>query len=89
MSESYPAINTSTNNFKLKQTAFCPENDELVDIYEYSKGEILVDMQYYKMNKVGAINKAYVRKGVADRLINAQRLLPEGYHLTIWDSWRP
>ena len=89
MSESYPAINTSTKKFKLKQTAFYPENDELVDIYEYSKGEILVDMQYYKMNKVSAINKAYVRKGVADRLMNAQRMLPEGYHLTIWDSWRP
>ena len=83
------AINNSPDDFLLKPTAFEPVDEELVDIYEYSKGEILVDMQYCKMNIIGAIDKAYVRKGAADRLIKAQSMLPEGYHLTVWDSWRP
>ena len=61
------AINNSPDDFLLKPTAFEPVDEELVDISEYSAGEILVDMQYYKMNIDGAISKAYVRK-VARRI---------------------
>ena len=75
--------------FDLRDTGFSPVDEEFVDIYEYSNGEIQVDMQYYKMNIKGAINKAYVRKTVGDMLLIAQEFLPEGYHLKIWDAWRP
>lgn len=89
MSEKYTDTRIPQQEFRPVQTEFCPESEELVDIYEYSHGEILVQMQYHKMNIAGAVSKAYLRKGAADRLIKAQRLLPEGYHLTVWDSWRP
>ena len=60
-----------------------------VDINEYSDGRIKVSMQYFEAGLNGSINKALVRKGVADRLLKALKLLPEGYTFEILDAWRP
>lgn len=60
-----------------------------VDINEYSDGRIKVSMQYFEARLNGSINKALVRKGVADRLLKALKLLPEGYTFEILDAWRP
>ena len=66
------------------------EKDELfVDIQEYSKNTISVNMQYKKQNLCSAINTAYVRKSVAEKLMKAKELLPKGYTFEILDAWRP
>lgn len=64
-------------------------DEEFVDIYKYSNGKILVQMEYFIAGRDGAINIAYVRRSVADRLMHAASLLPEGYQLKIYDAWRP
>ena len=70
--------------------AFFEEIDEpFVDVAEYSKGKILVDMQYAKAGKKGAISIAYLRKKVADMLLAATECLPKGYAFKIYDAWRP
>ena len=64
-------------------------NEELVDVTEYSGGLILSDMQYIKLGYKDAIDRPLVRRGVADRLIKAAKLLPSGFSLKIYDGWRP
>lgn len=63
--------------------------EPLVDIAEFSGGKISADMKYFEAKRNGAVNKAYVRKSVAEMLIRAQELLPSGLSLKIYDAWRP
>ena len=63
-------------------------DEPFVDIAAYSNGLIIVDMQYSKRKYKGAINVAYVRKRVADMLIKAAHILPDGMHIKVWDAWR-
>lgn len=63
-------------------------DEQFVDIAAYSNGLIVVDMQYVKMKYPGACKVAYVRKRVADMLINAAHRLPDGIHMKVWDAWR-
>ena len=62
--------------------------EPFVDIEDYSKGVILVDLQYLKAGRAGAVSSAYMRRGVADRLLSAWEQLPEGYTFKIYDAWR-
>lgn len=73
-----------TDNVALDQT-----DDRFVDVAEYSCGEIKVNMQYAKANIPSATKTAYVREGVAKRLMAAKKLLPDGYTFEIFDAWRP
>ena len=68
---------------------YAEENEPFVDIAEFSNGKILVDMQYAKANRTGAVTKAYVRKTVAEMLMRALSYLPKGYSFKIFDAWRP
>ena len=63
--------------------------EEFVDVFAYSNGEIKVDMQYAKAGIPFAAQTAYVRKTVAEKLIEAKKLLPQGYTFVIFDAWRP
>ena len=62
-------------------------DEELVEVTE--KSGLLIDMQYPKLNMKNAISKCYVRKTVLDKLILANKSLPEGLVLKIWDAYRP
>lgn len=68
---------------------FSALNEPMVDIALYSHSLIAVDMKYHQARRPGAIKKAYVRLSVAKKLTEAQKLLPEGYRLKIFDAWRP
>jgi len=65
------------------------EDEPMVDVSAYTGGKILVDMQYYKHGRPGAIDRALVRRSVADKLLAAARALPQDYRLKILDAWRP
>ena len=73
----------------LSELSFSRVDEPFVDLFEYSDGKIAVDMEYLKRGYDGAINVAYARREVADRLLEAAALLPEGYRLKIYDAWRP
>ena len=62
-------------------------DEELVEVTE--KSGILIDMQYPKLDMKNAISKCYVRKTVLDKLMLANKNLPEGLVLKIWDAYRP
>ena len=64
-------------------------DERFVDIYTYSDKTVKVSMQYAISGIDGAITTAYVRKSVADRLLQAKKLLPSGYTFEILDAWRP
>lgn len=74
----------STNNIILKEF-----DEKFVDIYTYSNGEIKVDMQYAKAKIPSAIQTAYVRETVAQKLMEAKKMLPKGFTFEIFDAWRP
>ncbi|MEE0946933.1 MAG: M15 family metallopeptidase [Acutalibacteraceae bacterium] len=63
--------------------------EKFVDVYSYSGGEIKVNMQYAKNGIPFAINTAYLRETVAEKLLEAKALLPSGYTFEIFDAWRP
>lgn len=48
-----------------------------------------VKMQYPALGMKYAISECYVRREVFQMLLEAQRKLPKGYRLRIWDAWRP
>lgn len=48
-----------------------------------------VQMQYPKLGMTHAEEKCMVRKEVYEKLLEAAKLLPEGYKLRILDAWRP
>ncbi|MFR8003085.1 MAG: M15 family metallopeptidase [Hydrogeniiclostridium sp.] len=62
--------------------------DPLVDITQISP-RIVYAASYYQQNLNGALSRCYVRKKVADLLLQALTLLPEGYSFQIFDTLRP
>ena len=67
-------------------------NTNIIDekFVEIKSGDgIFVEMIYSKMNLKNTVDKAYLRKRVADMLYEARKLLPKEYGLKILDAWRP
>ncbi len=50
---------------------------------------IIVEMQYPLLKMDHAVSTCYLRKGAAERLAAASKLLPDGLRFKIWDGWRP
>lgn len=49
---------------------------------------IVIDQQYFNQGIKGSSPKAYIREGLAKKLVLAARSLPSGHKLVIWDAWR-
>lgn len=71
--------------------------DELVDMLGYSKNNgvfnIVIKPKYYRMGIPGAPSSVWVRKTVADKLINVAKKLSAHTNgigqLCLYDGWRP
>ncbi|MBQ3940724.1 MAG: M15 family metallopeptidase [Oscillospiraceae bacterium] len=48
-----------------------------------------IDLRYAAQGIRGAAAACYVRESVAEKLVSAQKMLPAGYRLRIFDAWRP
>ena len=48
-----------------------------------------VAMQYPLLGMRHGENRCFVRREVYEKLLEAQRMLPEGLFLRVWDAWRP
>lgn len=66
-----------------------PADEPLVCISDAYGDVMEFQPMYYAQGIRGAIRQVYVRKTVADMLLEATRLLPEGYRFKILDAWRP
>ena len=66
-------------------TNFVPVSEEMVSL---SEAGFLVDSYWYNQGLVDK-NDCYVRKGLVSRLRTAQRYLPKGWSLKIFDAYRP
>lgn len=65
----------------------CPTASRFVKI---ESGTILdVKMQYSIMNLKNSVSDCFIREEVLDKLIKAEKYLPEGIKFRIWDVWRP
>lgn len=62
-------------------------NSHFVKVEE--RDGIFLEMKYPKMGMQYAEKDCLLRKDVYENLLLAQEKLPEGYHLKIWDAWRP
>ena len=72
-----------------KNVVLAAVDEPFVDVAAFSGGQILVEMQYKKQGRPGATDRALLRRGAAERLLQAAKSLPKGYHLLIYDAWRP
>lgn len=54
-----------------------------------SKSGIDVAMQYPILGMEHGESRCFVRREVYEKLLEVQRMLPEGISLRIWDAWRP
>ncbi len=66
-----------------------PKEEPLICISDTFRDLMVFQPMYYEQGIAGAIAEVYVRKTVADMLLTAAQLLPEGYRLKILDAWRP
>ena len=63
--------------------------EPLICISETCRDVMDFEPKYLEQNIPGAIAEVYVRKTVADMLLKATAMLPEGYQFKIYDAWRP
>jgi D-alanyl-D-alanine dipeptidase len=63
--------------------------EPLIALSTLKDTRILVEPEYFQKGIPGAIEEVYVREGVAQKLVFAASQLPAGYHLLVWDAWRP
>ena len=64
-------------------------DDPLICISQCMRDSFLFQPSYFEQGLNGATDKIYVRKTVAQMLLQATQNLPEGYKLKIYDAWRP
>jgi len=68
-------------------TEIVPKDSPFVELKD---GEFFdVKMKYPVIGMMNSVNECYVRKEVFEMLLEAQKNLPVGYKLRIWDAWRP
>ena len=82
-----PAISAPPVDWKKVTIRECREPLLALSILEDTG--ILVESAYFQKGIPGAIEEVYVREGVAQKLVFAASQLPAGYHLLVWDAWRP
>lgn len=66
-----------------------PVEEPLVCISETCREVMVFEPKYFEQNISGATADVYVRSTVADMLLKAAGMLPEGYKFKIYDAWRP
>jgi len=54
-----------------------------------TSAQIAVISAYHESGVNGALSDAYLREGVAERLIKAAELLPSNFRFVVLDAWRP
>jgi zinc D-Ala-D-Ala dipeptidase len=81
-----PAIN-APDDWKKIPIKECRE--PLIALSTLKDTRILVEPQYFRKGIPGAIEEVYAREGVVQKLVFAASQLPTGYHLLVWDAWRP
>ncbi len=64
-------------------------NEKLLPLSNLYPPRILVEPQYFLRGIKGSIKECFVRETVAEMLIKASKLLPDGYKFVVWDAWRP
>lgn len=71
----------------LKAMYAMPKNNTFINLKDSSHFDI--KMQYPILGMKNAVNECFVRYEVFEMLNKAQKSLPSGYRLRIWDAWRP
>src|SRR5437016_2871142 len=81
-----PAINAPV---EWKKVIIRECREPLIALSTLKDRGVLVEPEYFQKGIPGAVEEVYVREGVAQKLVFAASQLPAGYHLLVWDAWRP
>ncbi|OLQ31609.1 D-alanyl-D-alanine dipeptidase, partial [Oenococcus oeni] len=72
---------------KIGKVSIQESTDPLVSV-SYIPEKLIVSPQYFIQNIPGALPDLYIRNQVQHKLIEAAKLLPNGYKFVIFDGWR-
>ena len=72
-----------------QQVEIIENNEQQILLNDFAPQHIIVKPQYYLQKIPKAIDRCYCRESVANMLVTASKLLPQGYKFLVWDSWRP
>lgn len=75
--------------FELPSVTVEEGNEELVDISDYKCDRIIVKPYYFEIGIPHASGRCLMRKTVAEKLVTASAMLPNGLCFKIFDAWRP
>jgi len=64
-------------------------NEPIVSLSSLQNFGIRFEPKYYLQNIPGATKNIYARKKLMRLLLKAEKSLPDGYHLKIYDAYRP
>ncbi|QGY46844.1 D-alanyl-D-alanine dipeptidase [Maribellus comscasis] len=84
--------NSIPQNLSIKGWKNMPirENHEpLIPLNDFAEKYITVKSQYFEQKIAGALEICYCREGLAKKLVEAAKYLPQGYKFLVWDVWRP
>ena len=71
-----------------KKVKVIDNNDPILPLKEYLNKDIQINLCNLKIDDSYNQNRLFLRKTVIDKLNQAQKLLPKGYHLMIRDAFR-
>lgn len=63
-------------------------NESFIEIHSSSIPSLLISPQYFLQEYPYSFSSIILRKGVVERLLFAQSILPKGIHLLLLDGWR-
>lgn len=74
-----------------KKLTIKDNGEKLVSLKNYiNKGSrIVLDPRYFKDGHKGAFNDIFAREQICSKLDKVANMLPQGYKLIVWDSFRP
>lgn len=77
------------NDFPQNPSIFEFQNERLISVYDYFKGDIAVEPKYFLAKIPSAIDKCLLRESVVHRLEKALSYIDKRYTFKIYDAWRP
>lgn len=81
----FPPATALEKEYKVKYCYNDYKNEKLVPLSDHFE----IASSYYAQGIVGAIKECYCRESVYNKLIEAEKLLPEGFKFLIFDAYRP
>lgn len=75
--------------YEKEERQVCRDEDKFLSLASLNTDKIFFRPVYKEIGIEGATSICYMREGVSKLLLEATKLLPQGYTFLIYDAWRP